>query len=270
MIVKFYGAFYKFILTRRYKVTITGIDLLKAKGAKLILPNHQSHIDPQIIAVETLKYAEIVPVIGERFFKIPIIKFFLKKWDAIPVSDFKRGNRDPNALKTIFSEVIKAFHKEKTVIIYPSGQLQEMGLEKIKNKQCAHAVVSGLSDSTRVIGLRIKGLWGSSFSYAWNGKFPAFLPTLLKGIAYFFSNLVFLCPRRNVSLEFVDITEEAKKKSLNERHTFNAFLEEFYNKKGIEQPTYIKHFFFFPKSKRKLPESIKKKYDKIKKTSLKV
>lgn len=262
--MRFYRVFYKFILSRRYKVTITGIDLLKAEGAKLILPNHQSHIDPQIVAVESYKYSDIVPVISERFFKIPIVKFFLKKWDAISVSDIRTGNRDPNILKNIFSEVIIALQQKKTVIIYPSGQLQDMGLEKIKNKQSAYTIVSDLPEGTRVIGLRIRGLWGSIFSKAWDGTLPAFLPVYLKGIFYFFANLIFFCPKRDVTLEFVDITKEVIKQSLYDRRTFNTFLEEFYNYDGIQKPTYIKHFFFFPKSKRRLPESVAKKYDKNK------
>ncbi|MBI3136507.1 MAG: 1-acyl-sn-glycerol-3-phosphate acyltransferase [Bacteroidetes bacterium] len=256
MLMRFYRVFYKFVLSRRYRVTISGIDLLKQSGSKLILPNHQSHVDPQIIAVECYKYADVVPVVNERFFRIPVIKFFLRKWGAVSVSDFRSGNRDPHVLKTIFSKVIVALEEGKTVIIYPSGQLQETGIEKINNKQSAYAIVKDLPKDTRVLGVRIKGLWGSSFSWAWNGKKPAFLKQYLFGVFYFFSNLIFLCPKRDVSLEFFDITEEAKKESLDGRHSFNRFLEKFYNVDGRQAPLYVKHVFFFPKSKRKLPESI--------------
>jgi len=254
--MRFYRVFYKFILSRRYKVTITGIDLVKAEGAKIILPNHQSHIDPQIIAIECYKYSDVVPVVSERFFKIPIVKFFLRKWNAVSVSDFRAGNRDPNVLKNIFSKVILALENGKTVIIYPSGQLQETGIEKIKNKQAAYAIVSDMPEGTKVLGLRIRGLWGSSFSTAWNGTKPAFLKVFLKGIFYFFSNLIFLSPKRKVTLEFVDITEDAKKHALQDRSTYNTFLEEFYNFDGMQQPYYVKHFFFLPKSKRKTPKSL--------------
>jgi len=244
-------------------VTITGLDLLKTEGGKLILPNHQSHIDPQILAIKSYKYSDIVPVVLERFFKIPIVKFFLRKWNSVSVSELRAGNRDINVLKTIFSEVVEALEKGKTVIIYPAGQLQDTGVEKIKNKQSAYVIVSDLPEGARVLGVRIRGLWGSIFSKAWNGTRPPFLPAYLKGIFCFFANLILFCPKRDVTFEFVDITEEAKKQSLNDRYTFNTFLEEFYNYDGIQEPAYIKHFFFFPKSKRKLPESIKKKYDKI-------
>ena len=211
MLMRFYRVVYKFILSRRYRVTITGLHLINKSGGSLILPNHQSHVDPQIIAVEIVKYAEVVPVVNEKFFRIPIVKYFLRKWGAIPVSNFQSGNRDPNVLKNILSKVVVELKKGKTVIIYPSGHLQETGLEKINNKQGAYKIVSDLPKETSVIGLRIGGLWGSSFSRAWNGKHPDFLRTLLKGIFYFFANFVFFCPKRAVTLDFVDITEEAKK-----------------------------------------------------------
>jgi len=107
-----------------------------------------------------------------------------------------------------------------------------------------------------VIGLRINGLWGSTFSCAWNGKRPKFLTAFGKGIGYFFANLIFLSPKRDVNFEFIDITEETIKQAQNDRRTFNKYLEGFYNENGEQEPLYIKHFFFFPKSKRKAPKNI--------------
>lgn len=256
MLMRFYRVLYKFILSRRYKVKISGLELLQKPGAKLVLPNHQSHVDPQIIAIECYKYSDLVPVVSERFFKIPIVKFFLRKWNAVSVSDFRAGNRDPNVLKNIFSKVIVALENGKTVIIYPSGQLQETGIEKIKNKQAAYVIVSDMPESTRILGLRIRGLWGSTFSTAWNGTKPPFLKVFLIGIFYFFANLIFLVPKRTVTLDFVDITEEAKAQSKKDRASFNTYLEEFYNYDGLQQPYYVKHFFFLPKSKRKPPKNL--------------
>lgn len=256
MTMKFYRVFYTFVLSRRYRVSIKGLDLLQKEGGKLVLPNHQSHMDPQLVALECYKYSDIVPVVNEKFFRIPVIKFFLRKFEAVSVSDFKSGNRDPHVLKNIFSKVIAALEKGKTVVIYPSGQLQETGLEKIKNKQSAYAVVKDLPDDTRILGLRITGLWGSTFSWAWTGKKPSFLLAYFSGIFIFFANLIFLCPKRNVTFEFIDITDEAKKMSTEDRRTFNTYLEEFYNKDGHQKPVYVRHFFFLPRMKNKLPKAL--------------
>ena len=249
---------YYFILTRRYRITIKGMDMLEAPGAKLFLPNHQSHIDPQLIAVIAAQHCDFVPVVSESIVKIPVISYFLKKWNVVSVSDIKRGNRDPDVLKNICSKVIDALKRKKSVIIYPSGQISHTPNEKIHNKQSAFVIVSSLPKNTKVIGVRISGLWGSMWSVAWMGERPSFILTFLKGIFYFFANLIFFSPKRDVTFEFIDITDKAKEMASTDRRSFNNYMEEFYNDNGPEKATYIKHFFFFPKSKRKYPANLVK------------
>jgi hypothetical protein len=127
------------------------------------------------------------------------------------------------------------------------------------------AVAFGRDD--KILGTRICGLWGSTFSQAWKGNRPKFLPVFLKGIGYWFANLIFLVPKREVVIELIDITEEAKKESKGDRRDFNGYLDTFYNVKGVEEPSFIRHFFFMPKSKRKLPASVVKKTQKYLKSS---
>ena len=77
--------FYYFVLTRRYTINTVGLELFRTSGAKLVLPNHQSHIDPQLIAVILAPHCEIVPVVSENFLKIPIINYFIKQFNAVSV-----------------------------------------------------------------------------------------------------------------------------------------------------------------------------------------
>jgi long-chain-fatty-acid--[acyl-carrier-protein] ligase len=132
------------------------------------------------------------------------------------------------------------------VIIYPSGQIARTPTEKINNKQSAYVVVSRLPEEVRVIGVRISGLWGSMWSAARTGEPPNFMLTYLKGIFYFFANLIFFLPKRDVTFEYVDITEEAKIKSMSERSAFNTYLEDFYNLNGPEKARHIRHLFYMP------------------------
>ncbi len=256
--VKICWYIYSFALSRRYKIVIKGIELLEAPGGKIMFPNHQSHVDPQIMAIQTFKYSGITPVVADRFFKIPVIKFFLRKWEAVKVSDLK-SNRDMNILQRMNKEIHEAAKRGKAVIIYPSGQLTDQGIERVYNKQGAYSLMADLPDNVKVLGVRISGLWGSIWSKAWEGKQPPFLPTYIKAIGIWFANLIFFAPKRTVTIEFVDITKEAKEQAKNDRKTFNAFLENFYNVNGMQEPVYIKHFFFAPRSKRKLPENLRKK-----------
>jgi long-chain-fatty-acid--[acyl-carrier-protein] ligase len=247
---------FSFVLSRRYIINVKGVNHLHDAGAKFILQNHQSHIDPQLLGVFVAQHCNFVPVISEKFLRIPVIGFILRTWDAVAVSDLKHGNRDRHVLTKMFSKIMDALRQGKSVLIAPSGQITDTPVERIKNKQSAHAMVSSLPDNARVIGVRVGGLWGSMWSVAWMGKKPNFLYTLLKGIFYLFANLIFFVPKRRVTFEFVDITEEAKLQAKSDRRTFNNYLDGFYNVNGAEEVTYIKHFFYFPKMRRKYPKNL--------------
>lgn len=63
-------------------------------------------------------------------------------------------------------------------------------------------------------------------------------------------------PRRTVTIEWVDITAEAREKATQDRTSFNQYLELFYNAHGVEQPNYQKYFFYGPQLRRTLPSNI--------------
>lgn len=237
-------------------MTVLGLDCLKSSGAKLILQSHPSHIDPQLLAVFIDQHCEFVPVISEKFLRIPLFGSILRAWDAVAVSDLKHGNRDPDVLKKIFSKVMEALESGKSVLISPSGQIAEAPYEKIKNKQSAHVLVGNLPANAMVIGVRITGLWGSMWSTAWMGKRPSFIYSFAKGVFYLLANLIFFMPKRAVTFEFVDITEESRGQAKGDRRSFNKYLEAFYNANGPEEVRYIKHFFYAPTLKRKYPEDL--------------
>lgn len=95
------------------------------------------------------------------------------------------------------------------------------------------------------MGMRIRGLWGSMWSRAKTGRSPEFLRgTYLKGVFYVLANLLFFVPRRDVTITFEDITDDAVRYAAEGRQPFNRFLESFYNAPGEEQPLFLKHFFY--------------------------
>ncbi len=256
-------AIYRFFLSLRYKVIISGAEILNNNLPKFIVPNHQALVDPQILFTYIRKYTKVVPVVIENYFKIPLVGSILRSFGSVPVSDITVTNRDTKTIKNIFESIDVAIKEGKNVLLYPSGQIAGQGFEKIFNKQSAHLVTTNLPEEAKVIAVRITGLWGSMWSRAWIGHTPDFFPTLLKGVFYVFANLIFFLPRRKVSIEFIDITNEAKEKASVGRVEFNNLLESVYNKKGYEKPLFLKHFFFIPALKRKLPERIAGSYDDI-------
>jgi len=237
-----YRKFYTFILSLRYSVKIEGLD-----GPKLFLPNHVSHIDPQLMTLIIYKYTDFVPLVAERFFHIPVIKFFVRKLNSVKIYEPQNIRKDPGLLDTINTQITEAFQKKKSVLIFPAGQLSLGGIEKIGNKQSVYSIVQNKPNDVKIVGVRITGLWGSIWSRAGNGKRPPFFKTYLLSMLLVFMNLIFFCPKRKITIEFVDITDEAHLSSQEDRQTFNRFLESFYNENGPEKETFVRHLFYLPR-----------------------
>jgi long-chain-fatty-acid--[acyl-carrier-protein] ligase len=209
-------------------------------------------MDPQLISIIIHEHTDFVPVVAGAFFKVPIVKYFLRKLHAVKVPNLKKGNRDTEVLERINKEILAAFEMNKSALIFPAGHISIGGLEKIAGKQGAYSIASLLPEKAKIIGVKITGLYGSIWSSAWNGKRPEFFSTFLKAIIYFFANLIFFCPRRAVTFEFIDITEEAKQKASIDRKAFNTYMEDFYNADGPEKPNFVRHLFYFPRIKNKV------------------
>lgn len=254
--MKILSFIYRILLSLRYKVEIKGSEVLKNNNSKLILPNHQALIDPQILVAHIFKYSKVVPVVSELYLNIPVLKSFFKMLGAVPVSDLTTENRDNNVLRFISANVAEALQNGKNVLLYPAGQIAGQGYEKIFNKQSAWAIACNMPDNTQIIAVRISGLWGSMWSRAWIGKSPNLIKTFLKAFFYVIANFIFFIPKRNITIEFTDVTNEALKYAKIGKNEFNNFLEKYYNKYGEENVRFMKHFFYSPKLNRKLPERI--------------
>jgi acyl carrier protein len=246
----------RLLLRVRYKIQIKGSEVLQNNSPVLFLPNHQALIDPIILFSQIYRFSSATAVIGEKYFDLPVLKSFFKRWGAVRVSDLETGSRDTQVLKVITRSVIKGLGRKNNIVLYPSGQIAGQGYEKIFNKKSAYQIVKNLPENVQVVGVRITGLWGSMWSKAWIGKSPNFFIQLLKGIFYVLANLFFFLPKRTVTIEFEDLTKIAKSKAVHGQKPFNSFLEDFYNLHGEESPFFLKHYFYSRKLKRKLPDKI--------------
>ena len=232
----------RLLLRCRYKITVKGAEIFKENSPKFILPNHQALIDPFILVSHLYRFTTVTPVISEKYYDLPIARSFFRQLGAIRVSDLESGSRDTQVLKVISRSVIKGLKRGKNIVLYPGGQIAGQGYEKIFNKKSAHHIVGKLPDGVQVIGVRISGLWGSNFSKARTGKSPNLFGQLSKGIFYVLANLVFFLPKRAVTIEFEDLTLEAKRIAQDGQKPFNTFLEEFYNLRGEEPVLFLKHY----------------------------
>jgi len=241
----------RLLLRFRYRISIKGSDILRNNSPILFLPNHQALVDPVILLSHIYRFTTVIPVISEKYFDMPVVKWYFKRMGAVRVSDLETGSRNTQVLKSIIHSVIKGFRRNKNIVIYPSGQIAGQGYEKIFNKKSAYHIVRIIPDNVQIVGVRIHGLWGSMFSKAVTGKSPDFFLQLLKGAFYILANLLFFLPKRTVSIEFEDITSIAKEKAIPGQTQFNLFLEDFYNLHGEEPALFVKHIFYLPQLKRK-------------------
>jgi 1-acyl-sn-glycerol-3-phosphate acyltransferase len=236
----------RLLLRFRYRISIKGSEILQNNSPVLFLPNHQALVDPVILLSHIYRFTTAIPVVSEKYFDMPVVKWYFKRLGAVRVSDLETGSRDTQVLKTITRSVFKGLRRNKNIVIYPSGQIAGQGYEKIFNKKSAYHIVRTIPEDVQIIGVRLTGLWGSMWSKAKTGKSPNFFVQLLKGIFYVFANLLFFLPKRSVSIEFEDLTSICKEKVLLGQKQFNSFLEEFYNLHGEEPVLFLKHIFYLP------------------------
>jgi long-chain-fatty-acid--[acyl-carrier-protein] ligase len=240
----------RLLLRSRYNVSLKGSEILQNSSPVLFLPNHQALIDPVILLSQIYRFSTVTPVISEKYFDIPVVKWYFKRMGAVRVSDLETGSRDTQVLNSITRSVYDGFLRNQNIVLYPSGQIAGQGYEKIFNKKAAYHIVSTIPENVQIVGVRITGLWGSMFSKAKTGKSPDFFVQLLKGLIFILANLLFFMPKRKVSIEFEDITAIAREKVIPGQKPFNLFLEEFYNLHGEEPALFLKQIFYLPQAKQ--------------------
>jgi hypothetical protein len=84
-------------------------------------------------------------------------------------------------------------------------------------------------------------MWGKAYT----GKSPVLSKILARSLWYIFANGIFFLPKRSVSIECVDMTEDVRYWATLGIDAFNQHLEEFYNAPGNESCQYIPHYFYF-------------------------
>ncbi len=235
---------------RRYTVTVRGADVIRPDTASLILPNHQAMVDPQLLLCDLASRGVMpAPVVARYIYEIPGLHTLLRWISALPIGmeDGEQSVSETHA--AIISHIRNGGH----VVVYPSGQTQSQGYEIIGAKRTAYEVASALPN-TRLIGVRISGLWGSVWSRAYTGRVPKLERVLPYSVLMMILNGIIFTPRRTVCIEYEDLTETLR--SCTTRAEFNAALEHFYNINGEETARFIPHHWLFRKTSRSLPQHI--------------
>jgi len=230
----------RWMLRRRYDITLTGTDCLVPERTSLIIPNHPAIVDPFLVVTELhAKRIDIRPLVDESFFSTGFTRHILALVDAVRVPDFGRQNFRPilkvrptlrNSAKraqTLGYTVLATLTSGRNVLLYPSGHITPDGRETIGNRQLAFNVISTLPEDVRTIAVRTRGLYGSMWSRVGGRQSPPFIRTFVKSCCMWL--VAGFRRRRKVSIHFEDITDRCLSWTSGGRLEFNSNLERWYD-----------------------------------------
>lgn len=221
--------FFRTLFRLRYKVTLVNTACLDQPGSKLVWPTHMAVIDPMLLFSELYNYP-LQPFVDERFFANRIFRSILSVFDSISVPNLRKSRNGLEQAKKLNGLCYNALKEGKTVIFYPSGHCTSDGKESMGGRNMAHTIAQQLPSGTRIIGVKIRGLWGSCTSRYGRKGTPPIFPTMFTNAWKLFF------PRRKVTMEFEDITDLVLSWQGMDKVEFNHHLEEYYNSKGIDEP----------------------------------
>lgn len=224
----------KIALWFRYRITIKGLDNLNAEtlkktGGVLFLPNHPaSFTDPVAISLSLLHKFPIRPMIIDYMYNLPIVNTLMRFVGALSVPNFTVSSNSikKKQIEKVTESVIEGLKNKENFLIYPAGRLKDVSQEVIGGASSVHSIIQA-SPVANIVLVRIKGLWGSSFSRAFLGVTPPLFPTLWSGVKHVFKNLIFFTPRRKIIIEFTPAPADFPRNAT--RLELNKYLEDWYN-----------------------------------------
>ncbi|MGA2500342.1 MAG: phosphopantetheine-binding protein, partial [Tepidisphaeraceae bacterium] len=273
------------LLALRYRIRVRGLARILARGNTgiLFLPNHVARIDPVILVV--LLFAKFAPrPLADRR---QVDRFFIR-WVArrIGVRTLPDVNKDglgsTEQIQQMLAGTIEGLKRGENALMYPAGHVTYTRLEDLGGNSAAEQLIRG-APGARVILVRTRGLWGSSFSRA-NSREVDVQRILRKGLLSLLANGLFFGPRRQVDIELyepADLPRPADRSTLvppvpspaesGRTHTtpdtasegtggtvspalaLNRYLERFYNENTLPN-TYVPFTIWESGGTRELPE----------------
>jgi long-chain-fatty-acid--[acyl-carrier-protein] ligase len=243
------SALARLVLALRYRIRVHGAEPLRdQRGPVLILPNHPGYIDPPIVLATLWPYLRPRPMLFEGNFRNPLLYPLMLILNALRVPDLTQASRRARQrAEEAIRGAADALRRGENVIMWPSGRTQRGGGVEVLGSARAVSDILEAVPQAQVVLLRTRGVWGSSLSWAYTGKFPPLTRRLFQGAGLLLANLLFFMPRRRVAIT-VECVDRARLPEIK-RGTLNRWLEDWYNAPGPEEPTFVPyHFLFGPRT----------------------
>lgn len=219
--------FAKFALGLRYRIRVRGLEVIARKGRTgiLFLPNHPALIDPIIVVAHLHRHFKPRPLADQDQINIWGIRTIARRLNVLPIPDLlKHGPAVRDEMKAAVERCVAVLKRGDNLVLYPAGHLYRSRFEDLRGNSGAEQVARAAPEA-RVVLVRSRGIWGSSFSMA-DGHAPSTGACLKHGFMALLKSLVFFAPRRDVTLELYEPDDLPRTAG---RETFNRFLETFYN-----------------------------------------
>lgn len=242
----FPGFILRVILSLRYTVAEQGLESLPpektggegSKPGMLILPNHPALIDP-VIVYSRLAGLHPRPLSDEGQMRGPVQKNVARFLRAVTIPDLARaGRKGAESVRKGLDNITAALKAGDNVLLYPSGRVYRSEREVVGNNAAVAHILEAVPEA-RVLLVRTKGLWGSSFGYA-SGRIPRILPLLLRGALAILANGIFFSPRRKIEITYAEPADLPRD---GDKVRLNRYLEEFYNV-AQTPPIFVPRFFW--------------------------
>jgi acyl-CoA synthetase (AMP-forming)/AMP-acid ligase II/1-acyl-sn-glycerol-3-phosphate acyltransferase/acyl carrier protein len=236
----------------RYRIEVRGLDDVRRRGTRgvLFLPSHMALVDPAIVMVLTDPGFHPRALADEYQITRPVIGTLARLFGARVLPNMEReGLSAMQATRQALDATIAGVREGENLLFYPAGRLRRQRLEEVRAASGTEILVKAVPEA-RVVLVRQTGLWGSSFSLAFDGRMPQALPTALRGLKYLLLNGLFFMPRRHVLVEFVEPDDFPRDGT---RMAINRYLEDFYNVRAPGN-TYVPYRFWETGGTRELPD----------------
>ncbi|NLF40098.1 AMP-binding protein, partial [bacterium] len=226
------------LLWLRYRVEVRGLERIPRRRGTLIMPNHPAEIDPVIVTALFWRRFTPRPVMLEDFYTIPGLNALFKVLRAIAVPNMEYGQSSfkLRRLEHSLESVITALEHGDNVLMYPAGRLWRQDHEVIGGASAMHMILQRIPDLPMVL-VRTRGLWGSSFSWAFNNGRPSLAQAFGNGAKALLKNLIFFTPRRRVTITCEPAPPGFPR--TGDKAAINAWLDAWYNAEGPDALTLV-------------------------------
>lgn len=258
MIAALLTAFGRLLLRLRYRVMITGLNRVTERGVRgiLFLPNHPALIDPVIVTTHLYPLFKARALSEEDQIDRPAVRWIARRLRILPLPDLAKHGAERRAeVEQAILTCAECLRRGDNLIIYPAGRIYRQRYENLGGASAVETILREAPD-VRIVLVRTRGLWGSSFGRA-SGRAPEFFSALLHGLKCLLKSGFFFAPRRRVSVELIeplDLPRTAPRAQLN------RYLEEFYNQDAPPN-TYVPYTPWERGGKRVVPEPAVRKIE---------